>query len=234
MPFPLRSTFLFLALLLIAGCAAPSYRVRVDAINDLAAMPALKTYVLASGTKDLDPASLRFREAASLIRAALLRHGYTEAPRPADAALRITLTYGIGPAETRTVTHSTPVYAELGGGHVQSVTKTTGPDGKTSTTTKTTVVPGRYERVGNDITTHNYTLYPKHITLSATESADLSNQTRELWNVSASLQNESADLRANLPVLIAAIEPYLGENTGHAITVKIVEHDGHLVIEPPR
>lgn len=234
MPSTLRCLVpLFLtALILLAGCAAPSHLVRVDAINDPAATPALRTYTLASGAKDIDASSLQFREAASQLRAALARRGYTEAPSPADAALHITLAYGIGQPETRTVTHSTPVYAELGGGRVQTVTKTTDASGKTSTTTQTRIVPGRYERVGSDTTTSTYTLYPKHLMLSARETGGLTANTPEVWSATAYYQSASPDLRGDFPILITALEPYLGENTGRVINVKIVEQEGRLVREP--
>jgi hypothetical protein len=236
MPSPLRLPGLLLttALLLIAGCAAPSHLVRVDAINDPAATPALRTYNIASGSKDLDASTLQFREAASLLRSALARRGYTEAPVSADAALQITLAYGIGQPETRTVTHSMPVYAELGGGRVQTVTKTTDSTGKTSTTTQTRIVPGRYERVGNDITTSTYTLYPKHLALSARETGGLSANTPEVWSATAYYQSASPDVRGDLPILMMALEPYLGENTGRVIDVKIIEQEGSLVREPAK
>jgi hypothetical protein len=229
------SAFTFLALLtLLAGCSSPAHRVRVDAINDPPAVPPLRTFTLVSGSKDLDASTLRFREAASLLRAALARRGYTEAPRPADAAMRITIAYGIGQPETRTVTHSTPVYAELGGGRMQTVTKTTDAAGKTSTTTQTRIVPGRYERVGNDITTSTYTLYPKHLSLSARATGALTNEAPEIWSATAFYQSQSPDLRGDLPILMTAIEPYLGENTRQAIIVKIVEQEGRLIIEPSK
>ncbi|WP_138223146.1 hypothetical protein [Nibricoccus aquaticus] len=222
------------ALLLLAGCAAPSYLVRVDAINDPASAPALRTYTLASGSKDLDPATLQFREASALLRNALNRRGYTEAPLPADAALNITIAYGIGQPETRTVTFSTPVYAELGGGRVQTVTKTTDATGKTSTSTQTRIIPGRYERVGNDVTTSTYTLYPKHLALSAREANSLTASTPEIWNVTAYYQSASPDLRGDLPILVTAIEPSIGENTGRVINVRIIEQEGRLVREPAK
>ena len=235
MRFP--SVFLFGACLLsliFSGCASTSYRVRVDAINDPASTPALRTYTLASGAADLDPSTLQFREAAGLLRAALARRGYTEAPRAGDAALRISIAYGIGPAETRTVTYSTPVYAELGGGRVQTVTKSTDASGKTTTSTRTTIVPGRYERVGNDVTTSSYTLYPKHLILSARALDSLNPHTPEVWTAAAAYQSRNPDLRGDLPILITALEPYLGENTGRSLIVKIVEQDGRLVIAPQK
>lgn len=225
---------LLAALLLLGGCASPSHRVQVDAINDPAAIPELRTYTLTSGSKDLDPATLQFREAASLVRAALARRGYFEAPRPEDAALRIALSYGIGRPETRTVTHSTPVYAELGGGRVQTVTKSTDASGKTTTTTQTHIVPGRYERVGNDVTTSNYTLYPKYLILSARDPAPLTGSAPEVWSISATYPSTSRELRGDLPVLVTAMEPYLGENTGHTITVKILEQEGRLTVAPSK
>lgn len=235
MPSSLRLIVpIFTALLLLAGCAAPSHLVRVDAINDPASTLALRTYTIASGSKDLNAASLQFREASALLRSALARRGYTEVPSTGDAALLITLAYGIGQPETRTVTHSTPVYAELGGGRVQTVTKTTDAAGKTSTTTQTRIVPGRYERVGNDVTTSTYTLYPKHLALSAREAGGLTANTPEVWSATAYYQSASPDLRGDLTILMTALEPYLGENTGRVINVKIVEQEGRLVREPAK
>jgi len=233
LPFPIALSCLAL-LSFMAGCSTPAYRVRVDAINDPASVPALRTFTLASGSKELDASTLQFREAASLLRAALTHRGYTETPSPSDAALRITIAYGIGQPETRTVTHSTPVYAEIGGGRMQTVTKTTDAAGKTSTTTQTRIVPGRYERVGNDITTSTYTLYPKHLSLSARATGALTAEAPEVWSATAFYQSQSPDLRGDLPILVTAVEPYLGENTRQPIIVKIIEQEGRLVIEPAK
>jgi hypothetical protein len=225
------SLLALIATVLLGGCAGNAHRVLVDAINDPAATPALRTYTLTSGSKDLDPSTLQFREASALLRTALSSRGYVEAAQPGDAALRIALSYGIGRPETRTVTHSYPVYAELGGGRVRTVTKNTDAAGKTTTSSQTTIVPGRYERVGSDVTTSTYTLYPKHVIISARETQTLSGSTPEVWSVSASYQSHSADLRADLPVLIAAAKPYLGENTGHGITVKVIKDEAGFRIE---
>ncbi len=206
-----------------------SLRVQVDAINDPAAIPALRTYTLVSGSPDIDASTLQFRSHAALVRGALERKGYIEVPANEDPALRIALSYGIGQPVSRTVTYSTPIYAELGGGRVQTVTKNTDASGKTSTTTRTIVVPSRYERVGNDITTSTYTYYPKYLILSARIADQLDGSTPEVWSASASLQSLSSDTRDDIPRLLTALEPYLGENTGRVVTVKLVERDGQFV-----
>jgi hypothetical protein len=33
---------------------------------------------------------------------------------------------------------------------------------------------------------------------------------------------------------VTALEPYLGGNTGRAITVKVIEREGRLVLEPAK
>ncbi|GEM_PF-1358476 len=227
---PVKSlSFFLLVLALLGGGCASSLQVRVDAINDPASMPPVRTYTLVSGSPDIDATSLQFRSHAALVRAALERKGYFAVGADENPALQIALSYGIGQPVSRTVTYSTPVYAEVGGGRVHTVTKSTDSTGKSSTTTRTIVVPSRYERVGNDITTSTYTYYPKYLIISARLADQLDGTAPEVWSASATLQSLSDDTRDDIPRLLIALEPYLGENTDRVVTVKLVARDGRFV-----
>lgn len=220
-----------------AGCAT-TYRVEVSALAQPASSAAItRTYTFASGQpRKHHPTDLEFQEVLRYVRPALMRNGWQEAPMPADAAVEVFVDFGVGNPVTHTYTSSTPVYAELGGSYSTRTTTTKNASGQATTTTETVRVPGRYERVGSDVTVNSVTTYRKYLRLSARlrPSPGTSGQTREIWSVTATVDDPQTDLRAALPLLAEALIPYVGRDTHQAIVVKFREVDGRLELVPAK
>ena len=92
-------------------------------------------------------------------------------------------------------------------------------------------MPGRYERVGTDVSVNTITTYRKYLRLSARlrQEGIPAEKGREVWTVTAIVDDQRADLRATLPLLSEAITPYVGRDTGQAIIVEFKLKDGRLV-----
>lgn len=216
---------------LLAGGCATTYQVEVSALANPALAAVKRTYTFAStGAKGRQPGDLQFQEVLRHVQSALASRGFHEAGNATDNELNIFVDFGIGDPVSRTYTFTSPIYAELGGGYSSRTRQTTDAAGKTTTTTETVRVPGRYERVGTDVSTNTITTYRKHLRLSArqNESGVSPERGREVWTVTAICDDQRADLRAALPLLAAAIAPYVGADTGRAIVIEFEEKDGAL------
>jgi hypothetical protein len=229
----LPQLLLALAGLLLAGCTT-TYQVEVSALANPQLAAAHHHYVFINGkpaAKDRMPGDLQFQEVLRHVQHALAPNGLQQADTPADADLNIFVDFGVGDPVTRTYTFSTPVYAELGGGYRTRSTTSKDANGKTVTKTESVIVPGRYERVGTDVTVNSITTYRKYLRLSARQRQPgvAADQGREVWTVTAIVDDQRADLRAALPLLAEAITPYVGRDTGRAIVVEFQVKDGRLV-----
>lgn len=220
------------AILLLGGGCATTHQVQVSALAHPQLAASTRTYVLAAGhATEQDWGELQFQEVLSHVRPALVANGYRETDRPADGdSLSLFVDFGVGDPVARTYTFSTPIYAELGGGYTTRTTTTKDASGKNVTTTESVRLPGRYERVGTDVTVNTITTYRKHLRLSARlrEAGVPPEKGREVWTVTAIVDDQHSDLRAALPLLAAAIEPHLGRDTRRAVWEEFREHDGRL------
>lgn len=228
MKITLFTSCLVIAALTFGGCAT-TYRVQVSALADAELSAGNRSYSFAAA-QGQSPGDLQLLEAQRQVRAALMQQGFRETGK-AEADLNIFVDYGIGDPVTRTHTFSTPIYAELGGGYATRTRQTTDATGKVSTTTEHVHIPGRYERVGTDVTTNSVTTYRKHLRLSArlNESGVGPSQGREVWTVTAISDDQRADLRVTLPLLIEAMAPYLGTDSGRAVVMEFEDKNGSLV-----
>lgn len=80
----------------------------------------------------------------------------------------------------------------------------------------------------NDIT--SYTTYGCYLNLAAYNITEYmqTGQVNYLWQLAVALRSSSSDLRAMMPVLVAAAEPYIGHNTGNQLVVKISADDPYV------
>jgi hypothetical protein len=217
--------------LFLAGCTT-TYQVQVSALANPQLAATNRHYVFVNGkTKDQNPGDLQFQEVLRHVQSALAPNGLQQVDTPADADLNIFVDFGVGNPVTRTYTFSTPVYAELGGGYRTRSSRSKDASGNTVTTTETIRVPGRYERVGTDVSVNTITTYRKYLRLSARlrQEGIPAEKGREVWTVTAIVDDQRADLRATLPLLSEAITPYVGRDTGQAIIVEFKLKDGRLV-----
>lgn len=234
---PILPVLLVVVLLWGTGCAT-TYQVQVSALAHPQLAESNRTYVLAAGdAAGPAPGDLQFLEVLSHLRPALAANGFHETDRPADGAtLNLFVDFGVGDPVPYTYTFSTPIYAELGGGYTTRTTTTKDASGRSVTKTESVRLPGRYERVGTDVTVNTITTYRKHLRLSARlrEAGVPPEKGREVWTVTAIVDDQQSDLRAALPLLAAAIAPHLGRDTRRAVWEKFREQDGRLERVTPR
>jgi hypothetical protein len=208
----------------------------VDALAQPTLAATKRTYTfVAHGGKDQAPGDLRYQEVLRHVEHALASRGFRPATVPSQAELHLFVDFGVGDPVSRTHTFATPIYAELGGGYATRTRQTTDAQGKTTTTTESVSVPGRYERVGTDVTTNIVTTYRKHLRLSARlrEPGVQPEAGREVWTVTAVSNDQRGDLRSALPLLAAALTPYIAADSGRALVLAFTERGGTLVPVKP-
>ncbi len=219
-----RLLFSLMIALLLLGCAPRALQVQVDAISNPAITEPGKRYLLKSGIANIHENDLYFQEISRVIHRSLQQSGFSPAGTPEDADLVILLNYGIGDGKTMRYTYSTPIYDFVGGDTytVQETTKDS--TGKETTTTSRIYVPLSTRVVGRDIREASYTTYTSHLLLEARDpKADKT--APALWRATAEVTGPDNDLRGLIPVLAAALQPYLGGNTGRVITLKLQPDD---------
>uniref|UniRef100_UPI0040495CDB hypothetical protein n=1 Tax=Cephaloticoccus sp. TaxID=1985742 RepID=UPI0040495CDB len=226
----LLSFILATGALMLGGCAT-TYQVQVSALADpeLATGNRLFQFTQAEESK-AEPGDLQYREVLRNLSGMLSAHGYVPAARSEVPGYTLLVDYGVGEPVTKTYTFATPVYAELGGGYTTRTKETKDAAGKVTKTSETVRVPGRYERVGTDVSINSVTTYRKYLQVSARLRQTGQSETRgpEAWTVTAVVDDERTDLRAALPLLVEAMAPYVGKDTHQAIVVEFTEKDGQF------
>jgi hypothetical protein len=208
--------------LLAGGCAAPAYKVKVDAI----AKPArseVQSYVLKSKDPRLGEENLRYREAAEFVRTALSGKGLYEAPSPESADMVVELDYGMEAPRSKVERVSVPVYAQVGGGVRYESVPVVDARGNSSYRTVAVYEPPRTELVAYDEVPRLVTIYEKYVKISARENKPASEgrPPTELWSIHASAEDESKDLRKYLPIIASATVDFIGQESSNQQTVKV-------------
>lgn len=223
LPAPSRA-FIVAAVLsvVLAGCAAPAYQVKVDAISKPAPAGAL-SYKLKSKDPRLGEENLRYREASEFVKTALSGKGLYEAPNEESADMIIELDYGMDAPRTKMERVSVPVYAQVGG----RVRYETVPviDSRGNSTVRSVAVydAPRSELVGYDDVPRTVTIYEKYLKITARENktAAEGRPPAELWSIHASAEDESKDLRKYLPIMASATVDYIGQDSSNQKLVKV-------------
>ena len=137
-----------------------------------------------------------------------------------EAELLVFVSYGLGAPQTSYSTFTTPIYGWTGGGTRTYSETTRGPDG-TSHVTGTVTDAGRYGVVGAESHLTTHTTYPRYLFLGAYDARKLRQSNGqdpvEVWNTAVVSTGSSDDLRAVMPIMIAAAADYFGGNTGSKI-----------------
>lgn len=224
-----------LGLALLAGGCATTYQVAVSALAAPGLADGGRSYVFVSGSpSNRNTDDLQTQEVLGYVRQALSPRGFQLAGQPDAAQLNIFVDYGIGNPVTHVYTFATPVYAEFGGRIIRQTRTTKDAQGNSVTTAQTVVVPGRYERVGSDVTVGSVTTYRKYLRLSARlrQPGAPAESGQEAWTITALMDDPQTDLRAALPLLAAAITPYAGQNTHQAILLRFRMRNGRPQLLP--
>jgi len=214
--------------LALGGCASTT-EVKIDSLSKPKPDAAV-SYQIHSANPAVDENSLRYKEAASLVRTALSGKGLYEAPAGTKADLVVDLDYGLGPPQMKRETVSEPVYIALPGAvHYETVQVGTDRNGRPVYQAVAVQDPPRNEIAGF----HDYevtsVVYEKRLHLSARENkpGEEGRPPSEIWTIDATSEGQSHDLRKNLPILVAATIDYIGTDTHgqKTITVKDASSD---------
>lgn len=76
----------------------------------------------------------------------------------------------------------------------------------------------------------SYTTYGCYLSLAAYDinQYKLTGQMNYTWQLTVALRSSSSDLRAMMPVMVAAAMPYIGHNTGRQVVVTIPADDPYV------
>lgn len=226
-PFrPRRLVPFLLATLLLAGCVT-STEVKVDSLAKPNAASAV-SYQIRNKNPALEEDSLRYREAAGLVRTALSGRGLYEAPAGVKPDLIVDLDFGLGAPVSRRETVSEPVYMTVPGRlRTERVQVGTDAQGRPVYQTVTVQDPPSTEFAGYREYQITVTVYEKFLRLSARENKDAveGRPPAEIWTIDVTSEGESRDLRKHLPILVAASIDFVGQDSKGQKVLRIKDTD---------
>jgi hypothetical protein len=219
-----------LAILLLAGGCANSYKVKIDSLAKPNAEQAI-SYQIRNKSSIVGEDSLRYKEAAGFVRTALSGKGMYEAPDGAKADLVVEVDYGVGPPQSKVETVAEPVYRVIPGRIVtQTVQVGTDRNGNPIYQTVTVQEPPTTEFDGYREYQVRVTVYEKYLKLSARENkpAVEGRPPTEVWAVDITSEGESRDVRKALPILAAASIDYVGKDSLGQKTIRIKDSNSDV------
>jgi hypothetical protein len=217
--------WLLLALIMaVSGCTS-RFVVQVSAIAEPEIEVASYRYVLRNGNLDGNEDDLFFREYSSYFIPILAEKGYQLVDDRESADIEIFLRYAVSEGRTGVNTFTHPVYETIGGNTIDIVeTKT---DGSGTTTTRSKVhIPLQTVYVGTVVESRSYTLYTSS---AAIEAYKIKPAETILWKTVMHSTSEYNDLRAIMPIMAVAAEPYLAGNSGAAINIQLKRDDPRIL-----
>lgn len=204
-------------LIMLVACASGPQRLQISAeVDALATTEAQnkRRFVILPGNKDINPQDLQFLEFKGYVEKSLLNRGFVKVGQLQEGDVVLFLNYGIGEPQVRQYSYDVPVMNNFG---YYSYYR-----------------PYRYyPGMAYGYTQHieSYTLYKRYLTLEAYDMPAYLQQKKpvQLWKASVQSQGQSNDLRLIFPYMVAAVQPYLGINTGHMLPVTVDETDPLLI-----
>ncbi|MBI5693591.1 MAG: hypothetical protein HZC55_26235 [Verrucomicrobia bacterium] len=206
----------------LAGCTT-THVVKVDSLSKPKAENAI-SYEIKNKNPLVADDSLRYQEAANLVKTALSGRGMYEAPPNTKADMVVDLDYGVGPPQMRKETVSEPVYITVPGQiRTERVQVGTDSQGRPIYQTITVQDPPTTEFAGFREYIVTVIVYEKYLKLSARENkvAEEGKPQTQIWTVDVTSEGESRDIRKNLPVLVAASIDYIGKDSQGQKTIRI-------------
>lgn len=195
--------WLAIAVLAVGGCSlTPAIGVQIDAIAAAGDRPAGKRYTLVPATNGTVAKDLWFQEFSGYVHQTLAGLGYQPAQAGSAPDQVIALAYGVG--EPLEKVYSVPVrdWAPWQGG-----------------------APYPYGSVPTFRTdVDSYTTYASFVALTARAPSE-GGRGNELWQAVATSRSASDDLRRLFPVLLTALTPFIGRDTGGQVAVSLREDD---------
>lgn len=217
------------ALSLLAGCAT-THQVKVDSLAKPDAEASI-SYEIKNKNPLVADDSLRYKEAANLVKTALSGRGLYEAPPNTTADLVVDLDYGVGPPQMRKETVSEPVYITIPGQiRTERVQVGTDSQGRPIYQTITVQDPPTTEFAGFREYIITVVVYEKYLKLSARENKEPveGRPPQEVWIVDVTSEGESRDIRKNLPVLVAASIDFIGKDSQGQKTIRIKDSSSDI------
>lgn len=210
--------FGLLLFLLLGGCAATShplqFRTEIDALaapGDIAA----KRFVVLPDNPNGNTQDLQFIEFKGYIEKILANRGYSKAASLQDSDLVMFLSYGVGAPEVHQYTYDVPIWNDWNYYYPYRMSRY-----------NRGFYPG-FAAGGYSQRIETYTTFRRYLALEACETGAYlhQQQRKQLWKTSVQSSGASNDLRLVFPYMAAAMQAYLGSNTGHMITLDIGEND---------
>jgi hypothetical protein len=201
--------------------------------------PAAARYVLLPDMPGVPAGDLQFQEVCDYIRAILAARGMVEAPTMQTAQLAVFVAYWSGAPIHQTFVAPAPVMSPLisGRGTERISGSVIGPNGTYFMNgTVTTNNPGAAiseggARLAAGIAQYRQskygTLYSYFLRLEAV-NCDEFRRTRQIvyyWQATAATADPQGDLRAEIPVLAAALGDYVGRSSGRVVWLRIADND---------
>lgn len=221
-PLALKSVGAAALALWLFGCNTGT-QVKVDALSKPNAENSI-AYLIKSSNPELDPDSLRYKEAEKFVKTALSGKGLYEAPKPEMADMVVNIDYGISPPKISQEVRTEPIYLTVPGAvSTQIVQVGVDKAGNPIYRSVTVQEPSRTEYVGDREYMETVVTYEKYLRLSARENKPSveGQPPSEVWTVDVTTEGENRDLRKALPVLAAATIEYVGKDSHGEKTIKL-------------
>lgn len=222
---PFQASLLICALLL-AGCATrPKVSLTKVAISSFAEPNSIapgQKYSIYPSMEGVDASDPMFREVAAFVEKALLAKGLVRAPSGTGVNIIVGVSYLQGDPLALQSSYTRPVMGVTGGGVSTFNATTTSPGGTTSTRGSVST-PLQFGVTGYTSGTTTKYLSLKQLRIQA---HDLSNygsnkEIKNQWEVTAKIADSSFDLRAAIPILVAASQDYIGRSSRRVVDVEI-------------
>lgn len=208
---------LILSMLLTACMSSRpmQFRTEIDSLVAAADNRDKTRFVVLPGSADANEQDLQFIEFKAHIEKILTNRGYSKAGSLQDSNVVMFLSYGVGAPEVHQYSYEVPVWNDMGYYYPYRMSR---------------YYRGYYPGFGVGGYTQridSYTTFRRYLLLEACDKeAYLQQQQRkQLWKTSVQSSGASNDLRLVFPYMAAAMQAYIGTNTGHMITVDIDEAD---------
>ena len=219
---PLICAALTAGALFVAGCASTT-EVKIDSLSKPKAEEVI-SYSIHNNNPLVAEDSLRYKEAVGFVKTALSGKGLYEAPDAQKADIVVSVDYGVSPPEVRRETVPEPIYrTKPGAVHTEPIQIGTDPKGNPIYGTATQEEPTTTEIIGYRDRVTTSIVYEKYLRLSARDNKPVAEGVppTDIWTIDAACEGESHDLRANLPLIVAATIDYIGKDTHGQKTIRI-------------
>ena len=182
----------------------------------------LKSYVLVPSSSSTSINDLQFKEYSSYVKKLLNKNGYEVAHEDETPDLVIFVGYGIGEPEQTQNTYSMPILGTAPTG-VYTVNGTSISNGGTTQVNGTVTQQRALAVTGYSTHTNTTINYTRHLELYAVDVSvyQTTNEILPVWQSTVVSRGRNGDLRYVFPYLVAALDKYVGVDSGSVVEVTI-------------